>query len=374
MTIRPAPPGYRSVVGRSHRVKVTADAWLAGELIAENVPILAGSLTDAADQRIPEALTLTVPARGRDGRVWVPASHLDPLSQHGQRLRLSHGVTRADGSILTVQLGWFGIDDWTSNGWQVEVAASGLARVLDDAGLLAPTSPPAGATFASEAARLVESLLPIAVDVALADRAAPGALAWQDDRLAALYELADAWPAQLRVDEQGVLFVTVPYDDDTDGPDVTLVERAGTVISSASSGSRQGVASVVVARGEDAGDGDRPPVVGYSIDTDPDSPTFAERYGSVVAYFASPLLTTAAQCIAAARTRRATLSRAGRVIPVETVPDARIRQGTRVDFQRVERVAGVDTPGELLRTRVLSSTLPMTAAAGPMTLSLGVLP
>lgn len=364
--LREHPAELADLIGQSATVRTRVDVWLDGELAAESVPLLAGELLANGDQQVPEAVTLSVPARDDTGREWVPADPTSPLSQHGQRLRLTYLLGRADGTELAVGLGWFPITSWESNGWTVELEAAGLGHALDEWKLYTPTSPPTSATFQSEARRLVEGTMPVEFSPALANRAVPTSLAWQDDRLAALHQLADAWPARLYVDSDGVLTFAEPHDDEADPADITLAAIGDVVVRASSGGTREGVYSVVVARGEDSTSAGRPPVYAVVQELDSAAPTYVERYGRVVRFFSSPLLTTAAQCQAAGRTMLDESRRAASTIPVELLPDPRITIGTRVDY--------LNADGELVRARVESYRLPLTAQGGAMAAELAVLP
>lgn len=370
--LRDAPTDYARVTDRTRRLRVTVDSWLDGDVIAESIPLDGGSLAEVGDQAVAETLNLTVPRVDNGGRSWRPTDHLSPLAQYGQRLYVSHGIVRGDDSVLDLGLGWYVVQDWDCDAERVNVTAVGLAQLLVDSGLVTSTSPPAGATFASEIPRLVESLLPVSIDAALADRAVPANMAWQDDRVAAIVELLTAWPARMYVDEQGVLVVTTPYAD-TDPAEVTLHEFGGTVVSNTDSGTRQGLPSLIIAKGEDAGAANRSPVVAYAADTAPASPTYVNRYGIKSETFSSPLLTTIPQAQAAANTRLANTRRQARTIPVTTIPDARLRPGVRVDFQRYEQTGARREATELVRCRIVTSELPLVADGGAQRLELGVI-
>lgn len=371
--LRTAPAGYADVVAYSHRIRVDVDSWLADALLAESIPLSVGQLDEAGDQAIPERLTLTVPIIGSAGESWRPLDYLAPLSQHGQRLYVTHNVIRGNDSSLVCGLGWYAIQDWQERAGNVEVEAVGLLQLVAESGLITSTSPPAGATFGTELVRLVDGLIPVDIDVALVDRAIPLTMAWQDDRLQAVQQLLAAWPARMYVDEQGILNVTTPYAAG-DAAELTLYQLNGTVIDDTRSGTRDGLPSLIIARGENAGDDNRAPVVGYAADYSPSSPTFIPRYGIKTEVLASPLLTTAAQCTAAAATRLAR-SQQSKVIPVTTVPDSRIRPGVRVDLQYQHRSPrGELINDELLRTRVLNSSLQLTAPGGAQALDLAVIP
>lgn len=364
MNLRPSPAALAEVLDTSRAVRTHVDAWRGGVLLGADIPLLAGTLTETGDQRIPEAVSLTVPAVDWEtSRRWTPAGDpLAPLAANGQRLRLTYVVERLNGSTLSVPLGWFPIQAWDSDGETVGVEAVGLGRVLDEARLLAPTSPPAAATFRTEIRRLVEGLMPLHIDPALVDRAVPRSMTWEDDRLGALYELADAWPAVMSVSEAGVLTYSLPPAAAAPA-EISYTETGGTVLSAKDSGSRDGIANVVVARGENTGDPARPPVTAVAQDSDPTSPTYSGGpYGRVVEFFTSPLMGTTAQCFAAATTVLERRLATARAVPLETLPDPRVRPGVRAEFTR--------TDGTVMSGRLTTTVLPLTAAGGQSTVHL----
>ena len=222
---------FQALLTTAHRIQCRVDAWRGPDLLAQGVPVLDGSLDENADQDVPEVVDLVVPARDASGATWAPLDPLDPLNSYGQRLRLVYSIERADGSAVDVPLGWFLVDEWETDDYTVSLTAVGLADVIERAELLAPTSPKAGATLGGEIVRLVDGMLPVEVDPTLTDRAAPTTMAWDDQRLDAIQEIATAWPARLYVDTAGVVQVAPPVDPAAPA-DVVLVEgQAGTVVS-----------------------------------------------------------------------------------------------------------------------------------------------
>ena len=371
MSTRLAPDGLEMALRATHAVRATVDSWRGGDLLAARLPVLDGELTEAADQTVPERVSLTVPRYDpRTGVDYTPSDPaLSPLGHYGQRLAVGRVVERAGAEPLAVQLGWFRVEGWDLEGDSIRVEALGLLAVIDQAKLLSPTAPPVGATFRSEFRRLVEGLLPVDLSASPADRAVPRSFAWDSDRLASLAELCAAWPARMYVDADGVLNVAAPHADATDPADLVLTEgdpQLGTVVSLGYGGSRDGVANVVVARGEQTDDPARGPVQGIAYDLAGPS-AYGTVYGPAPAFYASPLLTTTAQAQAAAATRLATLRRPSVTRSVVTVPDPRISaaQGTRVDLHRAS--------GAVERCRALTVNLPLTALGGAATYGLAVL-
>lgn len=360
----------------SHGVRPLISSWLGDDLLAADVPITAGSLTVTGDQNVPETVTLTVPAV-HGGRSWVPLEPTDPLAQYGQRLSVSYVLPRTGDADVAVALGWFAIQEWTSDEEAVEVTAHGLLQVVADARLLQPTSPAAGSTLASEFERLMGGLLPFEIDSTLVDRPCPRSFVWDEDRNGALYDIADAWPAQLRVDSDGVVRLrpelpavpespTYPAEDlypsESLFPSdlVAIVEWAdgesGTVIGAPRTGTRDEVYNAVIVRAEDMDAPDRPPVQGYAYDTDPASPTYwFGQYGQVPRFAASPLVSTVAQCTAMAAKMLRSALRPTRSRTVAAVPDPRVE---------LDDVARLVFAGESVTGYVSGFTLPLTADGG----------
>ena len=353
------------VVAASHPIRCRVEAWRGGEFLGV-VPILPGSmLKEAADQAVPETVEIVAAAVDAGGVSWIPGpSGMDGLDNYGQRLYITYSVGRADGTFVDVQLGWFVLDDWDDNDdGTVSATAFGLLDVIRTAELLAPSSPPVGATFRSELVRLIGGRLPVDLDAAPEDRDVPSSLTWQDSRLDAVTELLSAWPAAGYVDPSGTLVVE-PAEPASWAADVTLTAANATVVKRTSAGSRAGRYNVVVARGESQSDVNAPAVWDYAVDDDHRSPTWVDGpQGELVRKFSSPLLTTRSQCQAAARTLLAASLVQSRTIPVECIPDPRIGVGTRVDY--------LNDAGALLRTVVVASELPLTPDGGAQSLTLG---
>lgn len=358
---------FQDLLTTAHKVQCRVDAWRGPDLLAQGVPVLDGALDESGDQDVPEAVDLVVPARDASGATWAPLDPLDPLNSYGQRLRLVYSIERADGTAVDVPLGWFLVDEWETDDYTVSLTAVGLADVIKRAELLAPTSPKAGATLGSEVVRLVDGLLPVEVDAALVDRAAPTSMAWDEQRMDAIAEIVQAWPARQYVDSDGVLVVAPPITAATPA-DLVLTEDAdGTVVARKRSGSRAGLYNIVVATGEDTS-ADKAPVRAVGSDDDPNSPTYVDGpFGPVVRRFSSPLLTTAAAAQKAADTMVAKGRRQAVTIPLSVVPDPRLGVDTRVDYRPASQ------PGRTIPCVVLSSTLPLVAAGGAQAIVLGVL-
>lgn len=342
-----------SALTRSYRLGLQVQSWLGGTLLAADVPVDSAGEESDRTLRVPERLTFRVPRTDR-GESWSPVSADHPLAANGQRLRVQLGVGVAGTGYEWLQRGWYVITDTETTGDMVTVTAAGLLYLVEEARLVAPLQPTG--TLVSALRALVEPALTVAVDGALTDRAVPSGINWDEDRLQAVLDLLDAWPAEAVVDPAGFLSVV---------PDVTPTAAVleltdgvgGTVVRASGASTRDGVASVVVARGS-ASDGGLVQGVAWSTyDTTAFNPLPVPRF------YESPLITTVAQANAAAAKILARLNRAASVeFTVECVPHPGLQVGDPVSI----------TTGEYagLLCTVEGLTLPYVASGGAMSLRL----
>lgn len=350
------------IVQRSYVLHTRLRAVRGDEVLADDVPIATGSLEIDRTVGVPERLSFTLP-REVDGEAWDPGGSADhPLAPFGQTVIADVGVQLPGGFIEWIQRGEFLIREVAVAGDTVIVEALGLLALIEEARFATPYQ--AAGTFKSTIRSLVEPALTVTFSGSLTDRAVPAAsLTVDDDRLGALEEVLGAWPAHAYVDAVGVLQV-VP-DEEPTVPSLTLSDgTGGVVLSWSGTASRDGAATLVVARGQDANGAQ---VQGVAYDSDPASPL---RYDGpfnplpVPTFFESPLLTTQGQCYAAAATRLATLRRSSaRMLTAVVVPHPGIEVGDLV------AIDGVDSVSAAVVERL---ALPLVADGGGMTLDLRV--
>jgi len=323
----------RSIIdGGTFTARVQVQSWLGDQLLADDVPVTAATEESDSTLTVPERITLTVPKR-RDGIDWTPVNDDDPLKACGQTLKISIGVSKGADGMEFFQRGEYLIQETEENddGLTLSVTCVGLLALIDEAKFAAPFQP--SGTIVSTIRQLVEPALTLNLDDAPADRSVPAsAVNWDSDRLGALGELLDAWPAVLRMNAGGwadILPDAVPTAADavrsfTNG-------SGGTVIAAGGSSSRDGGFNVVVATGQAADGGE---VRGQAIVTNG-----AWAYGlgpanplPVPFGYSSPLLTTVAQCTAAAQTvlRRKMREAVLRRFTITAMPDPTIELGDPV--------------------------------------------
>lgn len=323
------------LAGSVIRRYVRVESWLGDRLLSDDIPMIDGTEEADASQRVPERLSFTVPAES-DGFSWVPRGYDSPLGAYGQRVRISLGIDVGNGHQEYINRGWFLINTTDSDGDTLSVEALGLLSLVDEATLPTEYQPKSGTTLGGAIRALVEPGLTVFTDNAPSDRTITSSLTFSDNRLDSVQSILDAWPAQAYVTSDGFLGITADAATPTSG-DVVLTltdQEGGTVISAAALVTREGAFNAVVAKGQYP-DTD-PTRAGQEIiqtvnDTDPKSPYRAGGDFSpyLVPYgYASPLLETPAQTLAAAKSVLKRLKRArSRTVTVEAVPHPGIQLG-----------------------------------------------
>jgi hypothetical protein len=337
------------VLTRSYRTHLRVESWRGGVLLAEDVPVDSASEECDRSLRIPERVTFTVPRRDRSVS-WAPDGDDHPLAAKGQRLHVKLGVSTVGSQVEWFQRGVFLIAESTADGDVVNVSAVGMLTLIDEAKLVSPFQP--SGTLASTLRGLVEPALTVLIDAALVDRAVPAGINFDEDRLGAVLELLDAWPADAYVDPAGYLRVQPTTQSTT--PLFTLTDdTGGTVVTVAGTSTREGAYTAVVARGT-ASDGGQ--VQGTAFDLDAVFNPLPVPY-----FFSSPLLTTVGEASVTAATVLARKQReAARDLEVTMVPNPTLQAG---DVGTVN--------GSLCSIEAL--TLPYVAGGGAQQLSVRLL-
>ncbi len=339
-------------------MSVRAESWLGDQLLAEDIPVSGGREIWDRSQAVPETVTLTVPRRDR-GADWDPRSPDHPLAAVGQRIRVDYGIDLRSHTEW-INRGWFLITDSQTEGDTVTVQADGLLTLIAEAGFVAPFQP--SGTMASTVRALVEPALTVLFD-GLTDRPVPLGMQWDSDRLGALSEVLSAWPATATVTEDGYLLVS-PLTDEGD-PVVDISDDGdGTVVEWRGSSTRQGAYNAVVAQGETA-DGTQIQGVAYDVDGRSPYRISGDFSPLLVPYrFETPLMTTVAQCRAAAATKLLQLRRqAYRALDVSMVPHPGLVGGD----------VGAVTGAGLTATRCAIERLELPYTPEEMTMTLRVL-
>jgi len=212
------------------------------------------------------------------------------------------GIRYIDGLVEWVPLGVFGIDaqgqSYDVDGTITLTCPDRWARV-QRARFLAPATTKGGAVV--EAVRLIREAVPVAYRNTAKSTASTKRQIWERERANAASDLLKACAAEAFFDRSGALRVQdLPRLTSTS---VWTVDAGptGVMVSANRSRDRARTFNIVVAVPE-ALDGTPPWAPQIAYDTDADSPTFVGgAFGQVPFHYSSPLLTTAAQALAAAR-------------------------------------------------------------------------
>lgn len=359
--------------GRTFKTGARMTVTYGGEVLLDDCPIVGGQEEFDNTLRVPERVTFTVP-RIVDGVDLIPTSATSPLAPYGQRIHIKVGVGIA-GRDEWYNRGEFLLQSASLEGNTIAVTAVGLLALIDEAGLVLPFKPTGTLTTSLRA--LVEPALTVAVssDVTALDRSVPSGITQDDDRLGAVLELLDAWPARAQVTPAGYLDVRA-VDDFDDGPPIQLynfvdddgtVDQGANVVDVGGAITREGLFNTVVARGQGVS-GEQ--VTGVVYDVTPGGAT--ARGGPfnplpVPKYFFSPLMTTQAHCLSAAAgiLRRGT-GGPGQRIQLTCVPDLRILGNDLVMYRTMRS----SDPAWWIPCTVDRLVLPYTADSGPMTVVL----
>jgi hypothetical protein len=314
----------QSLLTGSYGYACAVESWYDGQLLAADIPVFTAAEEVDRTVRVPERVTFTVP-REAAGVSWSPVSDRHPLAANGQRLHVKLGIRLDSDRVEWFERGRFLIQTSFINGNdEVQVEALGLKALVDEAKLVSPYQP--SGTLVSTLRGLVEPALTVVVDAALTDRAVPSGINYDEDRLGAVLELLDAWPADAYVTPAGYLAV-VPATQSTTSVLSLTTGTGGTVITATGSSTRDGAYNAVVARGT-ATDGGQVQGVAYDMSGGP------KGYGGpfnplpVPYYFTSPLLTTVIEAQRAAETIMARFQRGtARQFDIDMVPHPALQAG-----------------------------------------------
>lgn len=356
----PISVAVSDVMAGSRVTGCRVESWRGGDLLAANIPVISGTLIGDRSLQVPEQVTFAVPVEA-DGVRYDPLYETDPLAPFGQRLRVAVGLQVAR-KFVWVNRGDFLVTGAQRDGDTVTVQASSLLQLVAEARLVTPLQPTGSDTLKSLARRLIEPAIPVVFASGLVDRAVPvSSLQWDDDRLAAVYELAKAWPADVRMHSDGYLLFE-PFN--SVGALVGDFREAW--VRQVAASNRDGAINCAVARGTDENTGQQYQGVAYDL-TEASPTRYLGPFSPfpVPLFYASPLLTSDAMCRTAAATLLARRQReSARAITQDQAPAPYLELGDLV-------LTDDDRAGDLAMT-IETMTLPLVADGGPMTLGLAV--
>lgn len=282
---------------RAGHVAVTrVEVWSGATLIIPDLAFTSGSVTmDGTTGGVRSILNLTT-ARGSSDALW------NQLAPVGTEIVPYRGVRFIDGTTEYVPLGVFGIDAQSMSygvDGTIQLTAPDRFAIIQRKRFLTPATTNGGAV--TEAIRLATAAVPSSYTNTATSTATTYAQVWDRDRDQAVTDLMKAAGAELFFDRAGQ-GVARNLPTLTNAPVWTVDAGAsGVLVGADRSRNRARTYNVVIALPEST-NGSAPFAPQIAADTDTTSPTWTGGpFGSVPYFYSSPLLTTAAQALVAAK-------------------------------------------------------------------------
>lgn len=322
MTVRELAAHYpRLRESATVRPVVEFSSWLGGDYLGVVPALEDWAITDKETDAVRGELSFAVPRLPE----WEPTGWDHPLGNNGQIIRARVGLRSAvDEPIVWADLGHYRIESATPGDDQIDVIAVGPAKIIEDARFTVDPLIMPGATHHARAAWIVQALVPLSMGPGLVDRTIAAETVSGRDRLKALTDVLESWPAVMEPEGAG-LIIRAPYESEGNAPELTWSDgEGGTLVEAAPA----------------TGDDDRiPNAMVVSNDTgtlqaiaavDVGPMRYGGPYGYRPEFYASPLFTSVQQCLDTARTRLARAQRRTGRITATAVTDLRVTVGTRI--------------------------------------------
>lgn len=312
--MRPVSQAFLKALTGSHNMAVRVRAVPAGQTGTAPVDgitldVLGGDvqLDGTADVRATVEIEVSSTDPTTGAPLW-PEGAGSPLTPYGtHELFVERGVAFGGGTIEFVSLGYFRINTVEQpdapNG-PIRIAGSDRMSMIIDSKLTTAVQFAPSDTYGDVVSALaVDAYADVEIewdDPDVEGDAIGRTAIVESDRYAFIRELVVAVGKAAYFDHRGVMLIRTPPSS---GYPSWVVSRGrqGVLVSAGRSLSRDGVYNGVLATGEALDT--EPPVRGLAVDSTPGSPTlWGGPFGKISREFASPLLTTEAQCRLAAAT------------------------------------------------------------------------
>lgn len=308
----------------SHAVEVRVESWRGAVQLASDLPVNGGSVTVDGGSQVRRTLSLTIADPSLD-----PGN--DPtavLAPYGTDLVVKRGIRFPDGSIEYAPLGRFRIENVTTavGGEAIQVTGSDRTAYVQDAKFTTTAESNTSNTIPAEITRLITEALAVAVSNLSSSTAPTSKVYWEQDRWAAIDDLAKSIGCVVYFDPSGTAVID-PVPAITD-PVAWYVDagESGVMVTGQRDTSREGTYNGVVASGESAGQ--FLPYTATVTDDDPASPTlWGGTFGRKPYFYTSPLITTAQQAIDAATAQLNLVRGLSRQLALSSVPNPALEAG-----------------------------------------------
>jgi hypothetical protein len=202
--MRAASEQCRHALSYSFDRQWVADLYYDGVRRLADLPISAPSFTDDGDAQVQQTGSVTVTYSGNFAETIVPKTAADYLAPFGAELAI-YVLIKAGSFVERIPMGWYRITE-PSDSYEAAAVFRGRRIVVGSTVKLAlqdrlvrvqrdrfdlPSSPPQQESVLTEIGRLTGLQITRQVD----DRPIPSGIVYEEDRLAAVYDLADVLDA-----------------------------------------------------------------------------------------------------------------------------------------------------------------------------------
>lgn len=319
----PTSAAYQVAVATEHMAAWRLDTLFSGIVTGSyDTAIVAGSVS--VSKQAPIRRTLRLTAVDPDGTL------ADRLQVYGHEVRVYRGIVVAGASEL-VPLGTFGITDAVNHdadGEVWEVQGYDRGGVITERRFYEPYVIAAGTNYGTAIQTLVQTKFPgmvfnpVAFSAMTTSTTPLLVLEAQNDPWGAAVGMARSVGMELLMDPMGVCTLQPEPDPTAENVVRTYGESVGyPLLRLDISRTRRGTYNGVVVTGESTSL--TVPVRGEAWDTDPGSPTYRYgAFGEVPRFAFNPLMTTTAQCTAAATAELQAELGSTEQVDYELIPDA----------------------------------------------------
>lgn len=358
---------------RSHTVDVAVTAYAATLGAVARLPLVGGTVTIDATSQTRRTATISIASAD----LW-PDDAFAILSPIGSEIAIHYGIVHSSAYTEWIPLIRGPITDVTrslpsgNNSEAVQVTVSDRSAKVAEARFDQPTQTIAGATTVSEIARLITGVLDVVVvDLTGSTKVAPQIEMEKERWAEGVEKLADSIGAEVWCDPLGNFVIR--NEPTVDDPVVWTFRADGTsiLVNETDEYTRDLVYNRVVASGQRT-DG-TPPVFAVVSDTNPASPTYINGpFGVKTRFFASPLLTTVAQCQSAGTSLLARVTGRHLNVTLSNVTQPALEAGDviRLVYDDRDEIHVIDTvtipltPSDVQQIKTRSLTLPEELGAG----------
>lgn len=358
--------GFLAALASPQRVSVRADVSRGGQRLYTGLPVTGGSVQVSAHSLTRRRLSLTVAPHLRTGTYSeepaLPTRTDAPLANNGQEITVWWSLHYIGGTVETIPLGVFRIDDVAGSITHDEqVTIRGVSReawVADDAFVQPRTlSGPSAVSLITQLVKESRSDIEVVAQVSRDARISDTTV--EDDRWGAITTLAEAIPAVVYADPWGRIVIADPPSVDAMPVWQVKAGQGGVLVRGRTSDSRADVRNAVVVRGESPS-GDFAPLQATVVDDDPTSPT---RYGDPAEgawgrsphFVSNPNVKSLEQARVIARADLSRLTGAAKSVDAESVPNPALEA-----FDVVDIITDPSDPAGTVRRHILDSfTVPL---------------